>query len=267
MISPLSRPGGVTVLPARGGSCSKWKALISYSTMLRQIPAATALFLALTPLTLAQTSPRQTYAALPQAFEPEPSQPGAYTSHGLGYSLSVTPTAAYMQLDSSPTPEAATERRASSSAAALRLTLDGANPAAPGEALEPQSATASYFIGSDPALWRTGVPQFARVRYRNVYPGIDVVWYGNRERLEYDFVLAPHADPNRIVLSVEGPDRVQIDPSGDLVLSLGGAAVRERKPILYQDTLPAAARSRDATSPSAATASASRSRNMTLIRP
>ena len=71
--------------------------------------------------------------------------------------------------------------------------------------------TSNYFIGNDPRKWRTNVPAFARVKYDNVYPGVDLVYYGNQRQLEYDFVLAPGADPGRIALGFTGADTVSVD--------------------------------------------------------
>src|SRR5881275_3237430 len=100
----------------------------------------------------------------------------------------------------------------------IRMVLDGANknPAASGDELLPGKS--NYFIGNDPAKWHRDIPQFARVRYENVYPGVNLVYYGNQGRLEYDFVVAPGADPRAITLSVEGAESVRLNRHGDLVL-------------------------------------------------
>lgn len=92
-----------------------------------------------------------------------------------------------------------------------------------------------YFIGNDPTLWRTNVPSFARVRYGEVYPGIDLVYYGNEGQLEYDFVVAPGADPGRIELAIEGADLVEVDCSGDLRLEVAGHELFWRKPVVFQE--------------------------------
>ena len=64
-----------------------------------------------------------------------------------------------------------------------------------------------YFIGNDPAKWRTNIPTFARVKYEGVYPGMDIVYYGNQGQLEYDFVVAPGADPGLVTLAFEGAEK------------------------------------------------------------
>src|SRR2546421_4186897 len=88
---------------------------------------------------------------------------------------------------------------------------------------------------SNPAKWRTNVPTYAKVHYREVYPGIDLVYYGNQRQLEYDFVLAPGADPKKIVLGFKGADKLEIDAQGELVLHAAGGAIRQKKPLIYQE--------------------------------
>ncbi len=119
--------------------------------------------------------------------------------------------------------------------AVLKLRFEGAGPAPEISAEEPRPGVSNYFLGNDPAHWRPGVPQFGRVRYRNVYPGIDVVFYGNSRKLEYDFVLQPGADPAKIRLAFDGADRMGIDSEeGDLFLAIGAVEIRNHKPRIYQ---------------------------------
>src|SRR6185503_14275294 len=117
----------------------------------------------------------------------------------------------------------------------LRTTLAGAAPDAPVTGLDELPGKANYFIGNDPAKWRSNVPTYAKVQYREVYPGIDLVYYGNQRQLEYDFVVAPGADPQRIVLDFKGFDRLEIDAQGDLILHAAGVTLRQHKPVIYQD--------------------------------
>ena len=118
--------------------------------------------------------------------------------------------------------------------ALVKLRFDGANPAPQMEAEEQRRGVSNYFIGRDPNNWHTDVPQFAKVRYRNVYPGIDVVFYGNANELEYDFVVSPGANPGKIKLAFDGADAITNDASGDLVVKIGGAEMRSRRPRIYQ---------------------------------
>lgn len=92
----------------------------------------------------------------------------------------------------------------------------------------------NYFVGSDPKHWRPDVPTYGRVRYQAVYPGIDLIYYGNQGQLEYDFVVAPGADPKLIRLGFDGLERVRIDEAGDLVLETGAGQVRQARPVVYQ---------------------------------
>ena len=115
------------------------------------------------------------------------------------------------------------------------MTFLGANPDARVTGREELPGKANYFIGNDPAGWRTNVPTYARVHYEDLYPGIDLVYYGNQRQLEYDFVVRPAADPRRIALGFRGAQRLEVDPQGDLVLHTAAGAIRQRKPIIYQE--------------------------------
>lgn len=116
----------------------------------------------------------------------------------------------------------------------VRMKVVGSNPAASTEGLEKLGSTSNYFLGNNPSDWHTGVPRYAKVRYNDVYPGIDLVYYNADRRLEYDFVLAPGADPSRIELAYEGADRMHVDRSGDLVLQADGRTMRQLRPKIYQ---------------------------------
>jgi len=101
--------------------------------------------------------------------------------------------------------------------------------------LEPLPGRTHYFIGDDPRAWVTNVQGYARVQYERVYPGIDLVYYGHEGHLEYDFVLAPGADPDRIAIAVDGAEAVTIDAAGDLVLRTALGEVRQNAPQIYQE--------------------------------
>jgi uncharacterized protein (TIGR03437 family) len=104
------------------------------------------------------------------------------------------------------------------------------------EALEPLTSFSSYFIGNDPARWRKRIPHYSKIRYKNVYPGIDLLYYGTDRRLEYDFVLSPGTTHSVIELAFDGADRLRVDPNGDLMIQTGGVTVRQFKPKVYQWT-------------------------------
>src|SRR5260370_3718443 len=95
--------------------------------------------------------------------------------------------------------------------------------------------TVNYLIVNDPAQWHTGVPTFSKVHYRNVYPGIDLIYYGNQRQLEYDFVVAPGADPQSIRRQFEGVSQLRVTTDGDLVATALGGSLELHKPVVYQE--------------------------------
>ena len=116
----------------------------------------------------------------------------------------------------------------------IRIGLAGANPAPQITGLDTAPARVNYLLGSDPKRWHLGVPTYDRVRYAGVYPGVDLIFYGNRQNLECDFDLAPGANPDAIRLSIEGADS-RIDESGNVSMRVGpGVAMTLRKPAIYQ---------------------------------
>jgi len=122
--------------------------------------------------------------------------------------------------------------------AVVRMRLEGARTGVPVTGRARLPGTVNYLKGRNPAGWRTGVATYGRVEYRGVYPGIDLVYYGHQRQLEYDFVVAPGADPNQIRLSFAGADPAaapRLEANGDLLLPTGAGAVRLRKPVAYQE--------------------------------
>ncbi|HWQ02930.1 MAG TPA: SBBP repeat-containing protein, partial [Candidatus Nitrosotenuis sp.] len=119
--------------------------------------------------------------------------------------------------------------------AQVGLRLAGANKNARVEALDPQPGTSNYFIGKDPAKWQTRVPNFSRLRVRQPYEGIDLIYYGNQRKMEFDFVVAPGADPKKIILNVSGAKDLSLSSADDLWLTVPGGKLRLHKPVLYQE--------------------------------
>lgn len=117
--------------------------------------------------------------------------------------------------------------------AGLRLHLAGARRAQ-GEGVSPLPGVTHYLTGRDPSRWRTNVPTFARVRYRDVYPGIDVVYYGTEGQLEHDFIVQPGVDPAQIRMDLEGASRIELQADGSAVALVDNLRVFWRKPVLYQ---------------------------------
>jgi hypothetical protein len=124
--------------------------------------------------------------------------------------------------------------------AVLRVKLVGANPNAEVSGVEELPGKSNYFLGNDPKQWRTNVPNYAKVQYRVVYPGVDLVYYGNQAQIENDFVVAPGADPKAIQLafeSLEGTGQaapLRVDGNGDLVLATDAGELYFHKPMVYQ---------------------------------
>jgi len=116
----------------------------------------------------------------------------------------------------------------------VKLSLMGANESTSWQQSEPLATRANYFRGRDASKWHTDIPTFGRVREHNLYPGIDLVYYGSGNRLEYDFVLAPGADASRIKMRYEGAEGIRINSSGDLILRTRSGNVTQYKPVLYQ---------------------------------
>jgi hypothetical protein len=192
----------------------------------------------------------EAYGKLPMSFEENQGQTARevrYVAHGGGYELFLTPQEAVLalrpneHLDLSPLHRSArfqalrkAHQAAQRQVTAVRLQLEGANPNPQISGLERLPTRVNYFIGNDPKKWTTDVPSFARVKYTGVYPGVDLVFYGNQRRLEYDFVVVPGADPNAIKLKIGGARKMRVNASGDLILSLAGGELELRKPVIYQ---------------------------------
>jgi hypothetical protein len=188
------------------------------------------------------------YGKLPLSFEANQGQSDPqvkYLARGNGYSLYLTDSAAVLALTkANPSsrkfdpalaagktskPEAATPKTD-----VVRMELAGANPGLRVSGAEQLPGTANYFIGNDPAKWRPNVPTYAKVKYAGVYPGIDLVYYGNQRQLEYDFVLAPGANPKPIRLHFAGASKLTLNRDGDLTVTARNGEIAFHKPVVYQ---------------------------------
>src|SRR5438309_2090984 len=138
-----------------------------------------------------------------------------FLARGPGYSLFLTPTEAVLTLVKPESParrpvaHGKPEPRGPATGTVMRMTFAGANPDLRVMGLEELPGKANYFIDNNPAKWRTNIPTYAKVQYREVYPGIDLVYYGNQRQLEYDFVVRPGADPSAIALRFMGADKLE----------------------------------------------------------
>ncbi len=196
------------------------------SNMLAQMPGPAALRVL------------EAWNKLPLSFEANQGQAAdqvKFLSRGGGYSLFLTPKEIVLSLRTSAGRRCAIRKPRSS---VLRMEMAGANPAPAIEALDRLPGVSNYLLGSDPQRWRTGVAHYARVRYREVYPGVDLIFYGNpdaADELEYDLVVRPGADPASLVLRFHGAKKLGVNTRGDLVLETGAGQVVQRKPVVYQE--------------------------------
>ena len=116
----------------------------------------------------------------------------------------------------------------------LRMQFLGSNKTVDAQVSDLLPGTSNYFIGNDPAKWRTNIPTYAKVRYPKVYDGIDLVYYGNQRQLEFDFIVAPYADPRSIQLQLKGAAHLAESASGTLIIATQHGEVQFNKPELYQ---------------------------------
>jgi len=185
----------------------------------------------------ADTRVSESYGKLPLQFEANRGQTHKdvrFLSRGPGYSLYLTDREAVLAL-SKYNSDVKRDAKTPAKSLALRMSLVGAARTPVVSGVDELPGKANYFIGKNPEKWRTNVPTYARVQYRNVYPGIDLVYYGNQRQLEYDFVVTPGADPNRIVLGFKGANKLEIDAEGSLVLHASGGDIRQHKPVIHQN--------------------------------
>ena len=194
----------------------------------------------------------EAYGKLPLAFEANQGQVDEqvkFLTRGSGYQLNLTATEAVLQLRNGKTETDGARRTAISAirnrstarsqrspkSAIVKLKLVDANPAPQVAGRAELPGKSHYYIGNDPQDWRTNVANYAQVEYEQVWSGINLVYYGNQRQLEYDFIVAPGADPNAIKLSFDGADEVKIDALGNLVVHVSGGEVVMQKPFVYQE--------------------------------
>ncbi len=199
----------------------------------------------------APATPAGAFGNLPLSFEANDGQTSPevkFLARGSGYRLFLTRKGAVIQLRNVERGlrtrgldrrSAKTAQKSVSPApqtSVLRMSLVGANEEARVEAEGELPGKSNYLTGDDPSKWRTNVAHFSRVRYEEVYPGVELVYYGNQRRLEYDFRLAPGSDPNAIRLAFGGAQRVSVDEeTGDLLLETAGGALRQHRPFIFQE--------------------------------
>ena len=163
---------------------------------------------------------------LPLSFEANQGQSDSrvqFLSRGPGYNIFLSAGNAVLQLRGHNQQDAGS---------LLKMTVSGATDAV-AEGHNELPGKANYFIGRDPGGWHTNVPTYAKVKYKSIYPGVDLVYYGHQGQLEYDFTVTPQSDPDSIHLTFGGA-RAEIDSAGDLILYGNSDNVMLRRPVAYQ---------------------------------
>jgi Cep192 domain 4/Beta-propeller repeat len=186
------------------------------------------------------------YGKLPLSFEQNSGQTDPrvrFLAHGSGYTLFLTDQEATLRLDlvekvgtnplERPTvPDSSKKTRS----VTVRFALAQSNPHPKVHGLDMQPGHSNYFVGNNPAKWHRNVPQFAQVKYDGVYPGVDLVYYGNQGRLESDYIVAPGADAQQIAIRVDGADNLKVNSSGDAIITTAVGEVSLHQPHAYQES-------------------------------
>lgn len=187
---------------------------------------------------------KENYGKLPLVFEENRGQTDErvkFLSRGSGYTLFLTESEAMMTFYKSSEKEGQTDTARPGKPmsrrmdfAVLKMKTVGGNLASKIVGSEEQIGKTNYFIGEDSQKWQRDVPNFAKVRYSQVYDGVDMVYYGNGRQLEYDFIVQPKSDPAQIALEFEGAKKLELGKEGDLLVHLESDFVRQQKPFVYQ---------------------------------
>jgi len=188
------------------------------------------------------------YGRLPLSFERNEGQTDRavkFVSRGTGYDFFLTDTGAVLTLrkprpledgftrPALAEPGTVDQRR---NASIIRLNMLGTNPRSPLDGEDQLPGKINYLVGDNPHNWHVDIPTYRKVHYTEIYPKVDLVYYGNRTELEYDFVVAPGGDLQAIRFQFEGIDRMTLDDAGDLHLAVKQDEVTLRKPVIYQLT-------------------------------
>jgi hypothetical protein len=187
----------------------------------------------------------EAYGVLPLSFEAnigQSSRKVKFLARGQGYGLFLTATGPVMSLTKNSEKKTDPKKNfavagnlPAAETAVVSWELVAANKSPRISGVDALPGKANYFRGNDPSKWQSNVSTYAKVRYSNVYPGIDVVYYGNQRQLEYDFIVAPGKDPNRIKLNFKGATATELDAEGNLILRTPAGDITQAKPFAYQE--------------------------------
>jgi hypothetical protein len=225
-----------------GRSLTVWAASAALAVLVQSLamPAAARASEA-GPAVVSTEAAAERYGALPVRFEPNVGQfdeAVEFVARGGGYTLFLTPGEAVLSVRrAAPAPDLSQRRKGAKAQRqeVVRTRLVGSSVRSAGEGVDELPGVTNYFRGNDPARWRTEIVSYGAVRYGGVYAGVDMVYYGNGNELEYDFVVAPGADPSAIRMQIEGAERMTVDEAGDLVMEVAGGELRQRAPAIYQE--------------------------------
>jgi hypothetical protein len=148
--------------------------------------------------------------------------PAQFIARGRNYQFLISPDETQIVLQKS------------GAARAVEMQFIGANPQARTSGDGELSGKINYLIGSDSAQWHTGVATFSKIRVEEIYPGVNLIYYGNQQQLEYDFTIAPETNPNVIAIHFSGADKISVNARGELILALGKDEIRQPAPLVYQ---------------------------------
>src|SRR5262245_45803059 len=182
----------------------------------------------------------ESYGKLPLSFEPNQGQTDPavkFLTRAGNYQLFLTAGEAILRLSQTKETAASSRKRiGTSKSSVVKMKLLGSNLDARAVGEDPLEGKSNYLIGNDRSKWQTDIPTFNRVRFIDVWPGIDQVWYGNKSILEYDFIVKPAADLSRIRIQFAGPEQLSLDGEGNLIVKTGAGEITHRAPVVYQET-------------------------------
>jgi len=189
-----------------------------------------------------QAKAARSYGELPLSFERNDGQTTAevkFISRGPRYDLFLTEAGAVLNLrknepKNDPKQPFTADQRQAQSLLHLNLKMVGANHDANVNGEDELEGKINYFVGNNPSAWHVNIPTYRKIRYTEIFPGVDLIYYGNRTQLEYDFVLAPRASLASIKFEIDGAEKIKIGDEGDLHLATKEGEVQLRKPQIYQ---------------------------------